>query len=314
MLATALEAGVEVFLGQFAEERGRLRQMRPPPHRPQFRKNRHCLNCQGPAARDGMAARAEDLLPVEYVHVVWTLPAEIARIAYWNRKAVDDPLLRVSAETVMTIAAVCGLRRGRSCRGGLRPDRHPGQQREGDRLLARRRHHARGAPPRHRGHYSGSANWTMAALRRMRRRDRGVRRDRRWPVAASPCRRPLRRQAREPGLPRLARSGAGTPGQPRPAHPCASPRRRYAAVRVGPHPARLPAAPGGAGLFLRFRRARDRRRRCLAGAEVWVGSNTALMILATMPRRPRSPPGRPSSRRSSRRRMRGLVSQSPIRA
>ena len=48
-------------------------------------KNRHCPKCQGPAARDWMAARAEDLLPVEYFHLVFTLPAEIARIAYWNK-------------------------------------------------------------------------------------------------------------------------------------------------------------------------------------------------------------------------------------
>ena len=68
-------------------------------------KNRHCPKCQGPAARDWMAARAEDLLPVEYFHVVFTLPAEIARIAYWNKKAVYDLLFRASAETVMTIAA-----------------------------------------------------------------------------------------------------------------------------------------------------------------------------------------------------------------
>ena len=57
------------------------------------------------AARDGMAARAEDLLPVEYFHVVFTLPAEIAQIAYWNKKAVYGLLFRASAETVMTIAA-----------------------------------------------------------------------------------------------------------------------------------------------------------------------------------------------------------------
>jgi Putative transposase/Transposase zinc-binding domain len=68
-------------------------------------KNRHCPKCQGPAARDWMAARAEDLLPVEYFHLVFTLPAEIARIAYWNKKAVYDLLFRASAETVMTIAA-----------------------------------------------------------------------------------------------------------------------------------------------------------------------------------------------------------------
>jgi hypothetical protein len=68
-------------------------------------KNRHCPKCQGPAARDWLAARAEDLLPVEYFHVVFTVPAEIAQIAYWNKKAVYDLLFRASAETVMTIAA-----------------------------------------------------------------------------------------------------------------------------------------------------------------------------------------------------------------
>ena len=68
-------------------------------------KNRHCPKCQGPAARDWMAARADDLLPVEYFHVVFTLPTEIARIAYWNKRAVYGLLFRASAETVMTIAA-----------------------------------------------------------------------------------------------------------------------------------------------------------------------------------------------------------------
>jgi hypothetical protein len=67
-------------------------------------KNRHCPKCQGPA-RDWMTARAEDLLPVEYFHVVFTLPAEIARIAYWNKREVYGLLFRASAETVMTIAA-----------------------------------------------------------------------------------------------------------------------------------------------------------------------------------------------------------------
>ncbi len=68
-------------------------------------KNRHCPKCQGPAARDWMAARTKDLLPVEYFHVVFTLPAEIARIAFWNKKAVYDLLFRASAETLTTIAA-----------------------------------------------------------------------------------------------------------------------------------------------------------------------------------------------------------------
>ena len=52
-----------------------------------------------------MAARAEDLLPVEYFHVVFTLPAEIARIAYWNKKAIYGLLFKASAQTMMTIAA-----------------------------------------------------------------------------------------------------------------------------------------------------------------------------------------------------------------
>jgi hypothetical protein len=68
-------------------------------------KNRHCPKCQGPAAREWMEARAEDLLPVEYFHVVFTLPAEIARIALWNKRAIYGLLFRASAETVMTIAA-----------------------------------------------------------------------------------------------------------------------------------------------------------------------------------------------------------------
>ena len=57
------------------------------------------------AARDWMAARAEDLLPFKYFHVVFTLPAETARIALWNKRAVNSLLFRASAETVMTIAA-----------------------------------------------------------------------------------------------------------------------------------------------------------------------------------------------------------------
>jgi hypothetical protein len=67
-------------------------------------KNRHCPKCQGPAARDWMAARTEDLLPVEYFHVVFTLPAEIARIACWNKKAIYGLLFKSSAQTVTTIA------------------------------------------------------------------------------------------------------------------------------------------------------------------------------------------------------------------
>ena len=51
-----------------------------------------------------MAARAEDLFPVEYFHVVFTLPAEIARIALWNKRAIYGLLFKTSAETIATIA------------------------------------------------------------------------------------------------------------------------------------------------------------------------------------------------------------------
>jgi hypothetical protein len=68
-------------------------------------RNRHCPNCQGAAARDWLAAREADLLPVGYFHVVFTLPAEIAPIAYQNKAVVYDLLFRTAAETLLTIAA-----------------------------------------------------------------------------------------------------------------------------------------------------------------------------------------------------------------
>ena len=67
-------------------------------------RNRHCPKCQGAAARDWMAAREADLLPVAYFHLVFTLPAPIADIAYQNKAIVYDLLFRASAETVTTIA------------------------------------------------------------------------------------------------------------------------------------------------------------------------------------------------------------------
>ena len=68
-------------------------------------KNRHCPKCQGPTARDWMAARAGVPLPVEYFHLVFTLPAEIACTAYWNKRAVYGLLFCEPAQTVSTIAA-----------------------------------------------------------------------------------------------------------------------------------------------------------------------------------------------------------------
>jgi hypothetical protein len=68
-------------------------------------RNRHCPKCQGPAAREWLAARQADLLPVPYFHVVFTTPAEIADIAYQNKAVIYDILFRASAETLITIAA-----------------------------------------------------------------------------------------------------------------------------------------------------------------------------------------------------------------
>jgi Putative transposase/Transposase zinc-binding domain len=68
-------------------------------------RNRHCPKCQGAAARDWLAAREADLLPVGYFHLVFTLPAEIAPIAHQNKAVVYDLLFRTAAETLLTIAA-----------------------------------------------------------------------------------------------------------------------------------------------------------------------------------------------------------------
>jgi Putative transposase/Transposase zinc-binding domain len=68
-------------------------------------RNRHCPKCQGAAATDWLAAREADLLPVGYFHVVFTLPAEIAPIAYQNKAVVYDLLFRTATETLLTIAA-----------------------------------------------------------------------------------------------------------------------------------------------------------------------------------------------------------------
>src|SRR6201993_746280 len=68
-------------------------------------RNRHCPKCQGAAAREGMEARAAELLPVPYFHVVFTLPSPIGDIAYQNKAVIYDLLFRASAETMLTIAA-----------------------------------------------------------------------------------------------------------------------------------------------------------------------------------------------------------------
>ncbi|RUT95664.1 IS91 family transposase [Mesorhizobium sp. USDA-HM6] len=67
-------------------------------------RNRHCPKCQGAAARTWLAEREADLLPVGYFHVVFTLPAEVADIAFQNKAAIYDLLFRAASETMLTIA------------------------------------------------------------------------------------------------------------------------------------------------------------------------------------------------------------------
>nr|WP_232468951.1 IS91 family transposase [Croceicoccus marinus] len=68
-------------------------------------RNRHCPKCQGAAARVWLAEREADLLPVGYFHVVFTLPAEIAAIAFQNKSLLYDLLFKAASQTMLTIAA-----------------------------------------------------------------------------------------------------------------------------------------------------------------------------------------------------------------
>jgi hypothetical protein len=68
-------------------------------------RNRHCPKCQGAAARDWLAARQAELLPVPYFHLVFTLPAAIADLAYQNKAVIYDLLFKASSEALLTITA-----------------------------------------------------------------------------------------------------------------------------------------------------------------------------------------------------------------
>jgi len=68
-------------------------------------RNRHCPKCQARAAQRWLDARMADLLPVEYYHVVFTLPEPISTLAYTNKAAIYRLLFDVAAQTLMTIAA-----------------------------------------------------------------------------------------------------------------------------------------------------------------------------------------------------------------
>jgi hypothetical protein len=68
-------------------------------------RNRHCPKCLGSAAQAWLDARRADLLPVEYFHVVFTLPAPVAAIAYHNKAVIYAMLFEAAAETLKVIAA-----------------------------------------------------------------------------------------------------------------------------------------------------------------------------------------------------------------
>ncbi|TXT40483.1 MAG: putative transposase [Comamonadaceae bacterium] len=68
-------------------------------------RNRHCPKCQDSAAKRWLQDRQADLLPVDYYHVVFTLPAPISAIAYYNKAVIYRLLFEVAAETLSTIAA-----------------------------------------------------------------------------------------------------------------------------------------------------------------------------------------------------------------
>jgi hypothetical protein len=68
-------------------------------------RNRHCPKCQGTAAREWLAGRSAELLPVPYFHLVYTMPGPIADIAYQNKAVIYDILFKASAKATLTIAA-----------------------------------------------------------------------------------------------------------------------------------------------------------------------------------------------------------------
>ena len=68
-------------------------------------RNRHCPKCQSLARAQWLEDRQAELLPVEYFHVVFTVPEEIAALAYQNKEVVYGILFRATAETLRTLAA-----------------------------------------------------------------------------------------------------------------------------------------------------------------------------------------------------------------
>ena len=67
-------------------------------------RDRHCPKCQANARNRWLQARRQELLPTRYVHVVFTLPHELAPLALQNKKIIYDLLFRASAETLLEVA------------------------------------------------------------------------------------------------------------------------------------------------------------------------------------------------------------------
>ena len=67
-------------------------------------RNRHCPKCQNSERADWLESRKAELLPVEYFHVVFTIPEQLARIAFYNKEVVYGILFKAASETLLTIA------------------------------------------------------------------------------------------------------------------------------------------------------------------------------------------------------------------
>ena len=68
-------------------------------------RNRHCPKCQASAAKRWLEARKTELLPVEYYHLVFSLPEDIANLAYYNKEVMYGMLMKTAAQTLLTIGA-----------------------------------------------------------------------------------------------------------------------------------------------------------------------------------------------------------------
>jgi hypothetical protein len=97
----AVEACRTAVLGGHAEKCGQCDYMRISYN---SCRNRHCPKCQNTERAKWLESRRGELLPVEYFHVVFTLPEELARIAFFNKEVVYGILFRTAAETLLTIA------------------------------------------------------------------------------------------------------------------------------------------------------------------------------------------------------------------